>query len=400
MPNDAIRDADIFLPQEVRTVVARVTPGATLSSLLHAEEVAEDEIAELVSRAASVFDVRRLRTDRPYRIIRALNGAVRGFEYEIDADRILRLRRIEADKPFIAEIDDIDKRTEPGVVAGAIDRGAPSLFESMSRAGEQVDLSMALADVLASEVDFNTELQPGDSYRLLVDKHYRPADIVEGRTSDTFAGYSAIQAVAFENAGRSIRAVRFTPHDGTPAYFDWSGRSLRRFFLKSPLKFDPVITSSFSLSRMHPVLGLERAHLGVDYRAPSGAPVVAVADGEVVTAGMSGDAGRMIHLRHANGYETEYLHLSTIDVRAGARVRQGDIIGQVGASGLATGPHLDYRVRVNGVFVNPTAVHESMPPGDPIDAADMPAFEQMRDRLFTMLGTLRSSAQMQSTDTN
>ena len=151
---------------------------------------------------------------------------------------------------------------------------------------------------------------------------------------------------------------------------------------------------------MHPVLGLERAHLGVDYRAPSGAPVVAVADGEVVTAGMSGDAGRMIHLRHANGYETEYLHLSTIDVRAGARVRQGDIIGQVGASGLATGPHLDYRVRVNGVFVNPTAVHESMPPGDPIDAADMPAFEQMRDRLFTMLGTLRSSAQMQSTDTN
>ena len=400
MQSDAVLDGDIPLPREVRTLAARVAPGATLSSLLHAEEVAEGEIAELVSRAASVFDVRRLRTDRPYRIIRALNGALRGFEYEIDADRVLRLSRTDADKPFVAAIDDINKRTKSDVVEGAIDRNAPSLFESMSRAGEQVDLSLALAEVLSSEVDFNTELQPGDSYRLLVNKHFRPADIVEGRSDDTFSDYGAIQAVAFENAGRPIRAVRFTPHDGKPGYFDWSGRSLRRFFLKSPLKFDPVVTSRFSLSRLHPVLGLERAHLGVDYRAPIGAPVVAVADGVVLSSGMSGGAGRMVHLRHANGYETEYLHLSALDVRAGARVRQGEVIGRVGASGLATGPHLDYRVRVNGVFVNPTAVHQSMPPGDPVDAADMPAFERIRDSVFDALGTRGASASAQSTDTN
>lgn len=398
--SDALRESDIPLPREVRTLAARVAPGATLSSLLHAEEVAEGEIAELITRAAGVFDVRRLRTDRPYRIIRALNGALRGFEYEIDADRVLRLSRTDVHEPFVAEIDDIEKRTKPDVVAGAIDRDAPSLFESMSRAGEQVDLSLALAEVLSSEVDFNTELQPGDSYRLLVNKHFRPADIVEGRSDDTFSGYGVIQAVTFENAGRPIRAVRFTPHDGKPGYFDSNGRSIRRFFLKSPLKFDPVITSRFSLSRMHPVLGLERAHLGVDYRAPIGAPVVAVADGVVVSSGMSGDAGRMVHLRHANGYETEYLHLSALDVKAGARVRQGDIVGRVGASGLATGPHLDYRVRVNGVFVNPTVVHQSMPPGDPVDAVDMPAFERLRDSLFDALGAGGTSANAQSTDSD
>ena len=131
--------------------------------------------------------------------------------------------------------------------------------------------------------------------------------------------------------------MRFTPDGGSPGYYDEHGRSMRRFFLASPLKFQPVVTSGFSSARMHPVLREVRAHLGVDYRAPAGAPVVAVADGVVVSAAMSGGAGRMVHLRHANGFETEYLHLSVISVRAGARVRQGELIGRVGSTGLATG---------------------------------------------------------------
>jgi murein DD-endopeptidase MepM/ murein hydrolase activator NlpD len=393
-----IEGADVILPAEVSILAERVAPGATLSSLLHAQQVAEDEIGKLVEGAASVFDVRRLRTDRPYRIIRAVTGALRGFEYEIDADRILRLSRASEHEPFVAMIDDIEKRTKPGIVSGAIDRESSSLFEALSRAGERVDLSVALAEILASEVDFNTELQPGDSFRLLVDKQYRPADLVEGRIEEVFSGYGAVQAVTFENAGRTINAVRFTPRDGKPDYFDWNGRSLRRFFLKSPLKFDPVVTSRFSMGRMHPILGEVRAHLGVDYRAPSGAPIVAVADGYVVSAGASGGAGRMVHLRHANGYETEYLHLSTIDVRAGTRVRQGDVIGKVGATGLATGPHLDYRVRQNGSFVNPTTVHQSMPPGDPVAEADMEAFQQARDRAIGAL-RVRDTSSRQTTDT-
>jgi len=369
----------------VKVEVARVSPGLTLSSLLHAGHVAEAEVAAIVRRAASIFDVRRLRTGRPYRLIRGLDGGLRSFEYEIDSDRVLRVSRPEVDDEFVARIDPIAKRVRRAVVHGEIDREASSLFASVSRAGERVDLSVALADVLASEVDFNTELQPGDRFQVLVEKEYRPADAGEGESDDAFTGYGDIQAAIFQNEGRTIRAVRFTPRDGKPAYFDEHGRSLRRLFLKSPLKFDPVVTSGFSMSRMHPLLGERRAHPGVDYRAPTGAPVVAVANGVVVSAGMAGGAGRMVHLRHANGYETEYLHLSAIDVRAGRHVQQGEVIGKVGATGLATGPHLDYRVLQAGRFVNPLTLHQSLPPGDPVDPADMPAFEQERDRLFTVL---------------
>jgi len=146
-----------------------------------------------------------------------------------------------------------------------------------------------------------------------------------------------------------------------------------------------VVTSAFSRARLHPVLREVRAHLGVDYRAPAGAPVVAVADGVVVSAGASGGAGRMVHLRHANGFETEYLHLSVISVRTGARVRQGELVGRVGSTGLATGAHLDYRLKKNGAFVNPITAHRAMPPAEPILPAQMAAFETARDRAMAPL---------------
>jgi len=362
-----------------------VAPGVTLSSLLQGEHVAAGEVAALIARAASVFDVRHLRSDRPYRVIRALDGNLHGFEYEIDRDRVLRVSRTDDREDFVARIDPIATRTSPGVVRGAIDRETPTLFGALSKAGERIELSVALADVLSSEVDFNTELQPGDHFQVLVDKQYRIPDAGDAEADDPFGGYGAVQAATFVNAGRTITAVRFTPRGGTPSYYDANGRSLRRLFLKSPLKFDPVISSPFSNARLHPVLGETRAHPGVDYRAPVGAPVVAVADGTVLSAGLAGDAGRMIHLRHANGWETQYLHLSLIDVRAGMRVHQGDVIGKVGATGLVTGPHLDYRVRQAGQFVNPTTVFQAMPPGEPVAAADMPAFEATRDAAMAAL---------------
>ena len=155
---------------------------------------------------------------------------------------------------------------------------------------------------------------------------------------------------------------------------------MKRFFLASPLKFQPVVTSGFAPHRLHPVLREVRAHLGVDYRAPAGAAVVAVADGVVVSAGFNGGGGRVVHLRHANAFESKYLHLSSISVRAGARVQQGELIGRVGSSGLATGPHLDYRLMKNGAFINPITAHRAMPPADPVPAGEMAAFESSRDR--------------------
>jgi murein DD-endopeptidase MepM/ murein hydrolase activator NlpD len=207
-----------------------------------------------------------------------------------------------------------------------------------------------------------------------------------------FAGYGPILAAQFDNDGHRFRAVRFTPEGGEPGYFDEQGTSMRRFFLKSPLKFDPVITSNFSRSRLHPVLHEYRAHLGVDYRAPAGAPVVAVANGTVISAGLNGGAGRMVHLRHANGFETEYLHLSSIAVKNGGHVRQGDLIGRVGATGLATAPHLDYRVKRNGAFINPVAAHRAMPPAEPIPQPQMTAFSAERDRVFSSFAPLPSPA--------
>jgi murein DD-endopeptidase MepM/ murein hydrolase activator NlpD len=365
---------DIVLPPDVRLTSARVNPGATLASLLRAHEIAEAEAAALVARASAVFDLRRVRADQPYRLAQALDGALRWFEYEIDGDRILKLARA-PDQPtpeFTAEVVPIEKTAKAVTVRGAIDEDASSLIAAMDREGETVDLPLALAAIFASDVDFNTELQPGDRFELLVEKMFRE--------NDQFGGYGPILAAELHNDGRRLRAIRFTPEAGAPGYYDEEGRSLRKFFLRSPLRFEPVITSGFSRRRFHPVLRQVRAHQGVDYRAPTGAPVVAVAGGIVVFAGVNGGSGRMVHLRHANGFESQYLHLSSIAVRRGARVDQGELVGRVGSTGLATGPHLHYALKKNGVNINPVTAHRAMPPGDPIPAADRARFAEILDR--------------------
>jgi len=371
-------EGDIVLLLETTVVSSRVHAGATLASVLRAHDVAVSDAAAIVAQAGAVFDLRKVRANQPYRLETTHGGAVRGFEYEIDGDRFLRVGR-SPNQELIARVLPIPKTRSVEVVSGQIDREHTSLVSALDAAGETIDLTLALAEIFGGEIDFSTELQPGDRFELSVEK--------QSRDDHQFAGYGPILAAEFTNAGRRVRAMRFTPHDGSPAYFDEHGRSMRRFFLASPLKFQPMVTSAFSTARMHPVLRELRAHLGVDYRAPAGAPVVAVADGVVVSAGPSGGAGRMVHLRHANGFETEYLHLSVISVRAGARVRQGELIGRVGSSGLATGPHLDYRLKKNGAFINPVTAHRAMPPADPIPSAEMAGFEAARDRAMAALVT-------------
>ena len=366
-------------------MAARVVGGMTLASLLDGQHVAANQTSELIAAVRTVFDPRKVRVAQPYRLAQALDGELRTFEYEIDDDSLLEVDRPEQHAAFVARVVSIPKISTPQVLSGTIDREASSLFAAVDAAGGNVDLAMALADVFAGEVDFNTEVQPGDHFTVLVEKQVRD--------DHTFAGYGPVLAAEFDNAGRELRAVRYAPDGGTPEYFDEHGVSLHRFLLHSPLKFDPIITSGFSRSRLHPVLLERRAHLGVDYRAPVGAPVVAVADGVVVSAGMSGAAGRMVHLRHSNGLETEYLHLSAITVRAGARVHQGDLIGRVGATGLVTGPHLDYRVKKNGMFINPLTAARAMPPADPVPEGEMSTFAEVRDRALT---DMTASAEVRS----
>jgi murein DD-endopeptidase MepM/ murein hydrolase activator NlpD len=367
-----VRGHDIALPTDVTVVEARVGRGVTFAGLLRGLNIAASDLTEAVARSSAVFDLRRVRAGQPYRLERSPGGAIHRFEYEIDGDRFLRVGRSDADT-LTADVVPIPKTRSIAHVTGAIAKGS-SLMGAVGAAGETIDLTLAMADVLGGEVDFSTEVQPGDRFDVTVEKAFRE--------NQAFSGYGPIAAVEFHNGGRTVRAVRFTPEGGHPAYYDERGVSMKRFFLASPLKFQPVVTSAFSRSRMHPILKEYRAHLGVDYKAPTGAPVVAVADGVVVSAAMSGASGRMVHLRHSNGFESQYLHLSSMAVKAGERVRQGELVGRVGSSGQATAAHLDYRLKKNGVFINPVTAHRSMPPADPVPAAQMAAFAAVRDRAF------------------
>ena len=373
--------ADVALAPDSEILQALVPHRTTIAGLLEAHQLLADEVSAIVASMGEKFDLRRVRAGQPYRLDRFFDGRVREFEYEVDHDRRIIVRRQDASDIvlFASELAPIEKTVEEIVVSGAIGSEFPSLVQALEAAGERIELSLALADIFSGEIDFNTDLQAGDSFRLAVERGTRS----DGR----FAGYGPVLAAELVNDGRRLQAVRFTPPDGKPGYFDASGQSLKRFFLKSPLKFEPRVTSSFSRARRHPVLNYTRAHNGVDYAAPPGAPVAAVAHGVVTFAGWTGGGGRTVRLRHASGYESEYLHLSSIaaGIRSGSRVGQGELIGRVGSSGLATGPHLHYGLRRNGVFVNPVREHRNMPPGDPVALAHLTIFALERDRLMQRL---------------
>lgn len=376
---------DHLLPVEVETITARVPRNATLDSLLRQHELAVDLVDAAVRSAAGVFNPRHLRADRPYRLVRGFDGVLREFEYQIDADNFLRIFNPDHRRPgeLTAAVVPIEKETTIDAVRADINERHNSLIGALGAAGERIQLALALADVFSGTIDFNSGLQPGDGFEVVFEKSQHAGE---------FAGYGAILGARFQADGREHYAFRWTdPETGKSAYYDEAGRSLKRFFLKSPLKFNPRITSGFSQRRLHPVHGTYRAHLGVDYGAPTGTEVVSVASGVVVSAGWAGAGGKQVRIRHAGGYETYYLHLSRFagGVRAGARVAQGQIIGYVGATGTATGPHLDYRVRRNGAFVNPIAEHNRMPPGEPLNAVQLASYREsigtVRERMVTLL---------------
>jgi murein DD-endopeptidase MepM/ murein hydrolase activator NlpD len=382
------RFADIVLRRESEILRALVPQRTTLASLLNTHKLVADEAMALVRSLGTAFDLRRVRAGQPYRLERDLDGRVREFEYEIDVDRRVVVRRRDAGgvPAFDTELATIPKRIEQVVVEGEISRAAPSLTQALDAAGERIELSLALADIFSGEMDFNSDLQPGDTFRLVVERGVREDGV--------FAGYGPVLAAEYVNAGRPLRAIRFTPPDGKPGYYDLDGRSLKRFFLKSPLKFEPRITSVFSRARRHPVLNYTRAHNGVDYAAPSGAPVVSVGSGVVTFAGWTGGGGRTVRVRHASGYESEYLHMSAISagVRTGVRIGQGELVGRVGATGLATGPHLHYGLRRDGQYVNPVREHESMPPGEPVAELHRALFHGERDRAMARLASRTRAA--------
>lgn len=374
-------DADLRLAADTTTVEGFVPPNATLEGLFRDQQLPDEIAAPLVEAVRSVFNPRELRADQSYRITRSLDGIFREFRYDIDAERFLRVVFHDApDAPatFDASVVPIPKEYSTAAVSVAITPDHSSLVDAFQAVGENIQLPLQLAQIFGGEVDFNTELRQGDRLNVLFERSVRNGE---------FVGYGDVTAAVLETGRKKVTAVRFTGADGKPDWFDAQGRSLNRQFLSSPLPFDPRVTSGFAAHRLHPIFGVERPHLGVDYGAPYGTSVNAVADGVVEIADWAGEAGRMVRLRHADGYETAYLHLSSFGpgVHTGARVRQGQLIGRVGETGAATGPHLDYRIVKNGVYVNPVTEFKKMPAGSRIAPEALPDFTRRRDDALAQL---------------
>ncbi len=377
---------DVLLAIEAATVEGRVPRNATLETILRDQELSADFTAAMVTAVRGVFNPRQIRANQPYRVTRTFDGLFREFRYQIDADRFLRvLAREDGEPDFVVEVVPYPKEVVADAAFAEITRERPSLIAALNDEGETQLLALDLANVFGGLVDFNSELQAGDRIEVLFDRVLR---------SGQFAGYERVRAAVLENDGRTLTAFPFPQANGSIGWYDGDGRSLKRKFLKSPLTFQTSISSGFSYRRLHPISRNFQAHPAIDYRAPRGAPVVAVSEGTVVFAAMSGASGRLVRIRHAGGYETMYLHLSAFapGIRAGVRVSQNQVIGRVGDSGSATAPHLDFRMKKNGAYVNPLAEHRRMPPGDPIPAEQLEAFFAERDRLLAELAERRLAA--------
>ena len=356
---------------EVVLFTERVLPrGTPFNVFLQGLGVDGLTTARLIASVQPVFDLRHLRAGNQIAIGRSVLGELRAVRYRIDPERLLWVEP--RGKEFHAEIQTIPSSTETAGVAGTIQG---SLFEGVTAAGEKPELAMRLAEIFGYDLDFYTDPRPGDTFRVVVEKKML--------TSGEVVSYGRILAAEYNNEGRVFRAVLFRDYAGHDAYFTSDGKSLKKAFLHSPLKFAAPVSSHFSMHRFHPILKAFRPHLGTDYAAPVGTPVQTIGDGRVVYAGRKGGAGNLIQIQHANGYETYYMHLSRLLVRSGQHVAQGQKIGLVGMTGLATGPHLDFRIQHNGQFLN--FEHVKLPFAEPISKRDWAEFSAARDHVFSLL---------------
>jgi len=326
-----------------------VTAGDTLESVCRRLDPEEWNL--WCSRLASVLDPRALRPGMMVEGRCAPYGPLESVVVDLDLRSSVKAQRLGDE----IQVERVDRPVRHEVVRleGSVES---SLFGAVESAGGDAELAVRLAAIFQWDIDFFRDLRKGDSFVVIVDRR-----TVDGRPY----GWGNLFAARFVNAGRTLNAVAFPDDDGRIGYYDLEGHPLRKEFLRTPLRFSRI-TSRFSLHRYHPVLHRRMPHYGVDYGAPVGTPVHVTADGVVRFVGRKGGAGKMITVRHTNGYETSYLHLSRYarGIHRGVRVHQGQVIGYVGQTGLATGPHLDYRVRHNGKWINPLRI--SSPPAKPI----------------------------------
>jgi murein DD-endopeptidase MepM/ murein hydrolase activator NlpD len=338
----------------------RVQRGDTIGSLLARAGVEDAQAMQFMRVDPAARPLYQLRPGHPVLVAVDADGDLQALKFRMTTGEILAVERRAGG--FRATRAPAVEEVRTALRTGEIQS---SLFGAADAAGIPDQITLALAEVFAGDIDFYHDLRRGDRFTVLYEMR-----LVDGET----VGTGRILAAEFVNGGKTLRAFRGRDADGNEGYFDASGRNSRGAFLRSPVEFSRI-TSGFSLSRFHPILQSWRAHRGVDYAAPTGTPVRATADGIVTFAGDQGGYGNVVFLRHHGNYSTVYGHLSRFapGIRNGTRVSQGETIGHVGRTGWATGPHLHYEFRVAGEARNPLTV--ALPAAQPIEGAALVAYQ-------------------------
>lgn len=330
-------------PRISGTIISDVVKrGETLYIIFKRHGLNIDTLFKMKEASASVHEITAINSGQPYTICIDDDNFVKSLTYRIDDDFFLKIDKTH--NGFQAQRCKVPYESRILTVSGSI---GSNLICSVGEDRENFLLAMKFAEIFESDIDFTSDLQPGDSYAVVVEGLFLNGE---------FRKYGEVLSAELINGGARHAAYRFDL-EGKIEYFDPRGKSLRKSFLKAPLSFRRI-SSYFSRKRLHPVLRTYRPHHGVDYAAAAGTPVSATGDGTVSFAGIKGQYGKLVMVNHHGGYTTCYGHLSRIapEVHAGCRVKQGDVIGFVGSTGLASGPHLHYEVRSKGNFVNPLAM--------------------------------------------
>ena len=345
-----------------------IQPGETLGTILPRYGAPTHPVRQA---ALHLHDLSKLRLGRELSFLVGPDSDVpQEIHYPLDDERTLIVTHDATADTWSARIDAMTYEKTVGYRELDV---TSSLWSAAVHAGLRPRDIAALAKVLEYDLDFNTEIRAGAHARMIVEELWH-----EG----SFAKLGAPLALVFTNAGKEYVAVRFTNDKGETHYYDRDGVSRRSAFLRSPLEFSRV-TSGFNMARFHPVLKTKRPHYGTDFGAPTGTPIRAVADAVVTRAGRSGGHGNFVKLDHTGPYESSYSHLSKIAVSQGQQVKQGQIIGYVGSTGLATGPHLHYQFWVNGRYVDPMTI--DLPRGQMLSDTERARFLSVRDEMLAAL---------------
>ena len=367
-------DIEVSAPHNDTTEVVTIKRGDTLSSIFSKRKLNTElhkimQLGEKVKELKSVYPGQKLH-------FHLSNENLVGIELETSVNRRLKVVKSETDYFVDEVVRDFEIRTQ---VASSIIEN--SLFLAGQRAGLSDAVIMELASIFGWDIDFALDIRTGDQFSVVYEEKYLDGEKIKD---------GAIIAAEFVNSGESYRAVRYTDSKGNTDYYSQNGRSMRKPFLRTPVDF-ARISSRFNLKRKHPILNKIRAHKGVDYAAATGTPIKSSGDGKIVHRGNKGGYGRTIIVKHGTKYSTLYAHMHKYakNTQVGKRIKQGQIIGYVGKSGLATGPHLHYEFRVNGVHRNPLTV--KLPDASPLPKSEMQRFKTATADQFARLDLYSST---------